>query len=397
MNAHRHFHRLAWLAAAFALCVIVFGAFVRLSNAGLSCPDWPTCYGHASWPTQTQDVAQANHAFPGRPVEANKDWREQVHRMLAGTLGVLVLVIALLAARKRPRGTAIVVGASVFVAVSIPFYVNGSHMIAGMFAAIGEVLLIAAALIWSNARSSNSETAANAPPDFARLAALTLAMVVFQALLGQWTVTWLVMPIVVLSHLLGGLATFALLTAMAWRATPDAWLTLAGAARLRYLLWIGFGLLVVQVALGGWTSSNYAAWACGTDFPKCLDQWWPASDFRQAFVLLRGFGLDYSGGVLDNPARVAIQLSHRVMAFLVFGHFTVVGIRVLRTPGLRFWGSALLLLLVAQIALGISNVIFALPLPIAVAHNAGAALLLFVLVTLLARLREPDDAGSAPT
>lgn len=391
MSAHRHFHRLAWLAAALALCVIVFGAFVRLSNAGLSCPDWPTCYGHAAWPTQAQDVAQANQSFPGRPVEADKDWREQVHRMLAGTLGVLVLIIALLATRRRPRGNLIVATASVLVAISIPWYVGGSHMIAGAFAMVGEALLIAAALTWSNARSSP-----NAPPDSARLAVLTLAMVVFQALLGQWTVTWLVMPIVVMGHLLGGLATFALLTAMAWRATPEARLTLAGAGRLRLLLWIGFGLLVVQIALGGWTSANYAAWACGTDFPKCLDQWWPASDFRQAFVLWRGFGVDYSGGVLENSARVAIQMSHRVAALLVFGHLTVVGIRLLRTPGLRSWGTTLLVLLLAQVALGISNVVFALPLPIAVAHNAGAALLLFTLVTLLARLREPDDAMPVP-
>jgi len=390
MSAHRHFHRLAWLAAALAFCVIVFGAFVRLSNAGLSCPDWPTCYGHASWPTQAQDVAQANRSFPGRPVEADKDWREQVHRMLAGTLGALVLVIALVAARKRPHGTSVVVAASILVAASIPFYVNGSHLLAGAFATIGEALLIAGASAWSNARSSP-----NAPPDSARLAVLTLAMVVFQALLGQWTVTWLVMPIVVMGHLLGGLATFALLTAMAWRATPDARLTLAGAARLRSLLWVGFGLLVVQIALGGWTSANYAAWACGTDFPKCLDQWWPASDFRQAFVLWRGFGIDYSGGVLDNSARVAIQMSHRAMAFLVFGHLTVVGFRLLRTPGLRFWGVTLLVLLLAQIALGIGNVVFALPLPVAVAHNAGAALLLFTLVTLVARLREPNDVMPA--
>jgi len=387
MSSHRHFHRLAWLAAALALCVIVFGAFVRLSNAGLSCPDWPTCYGHASWPTQAHEVAQANNLFPGRPVEADKDWREQVHRMLAGTLGVLALIIALLATRRRPRGNLIVVIASVLIAISIPWYVGGSHATAGAFAMVGEAMLIAAALTWSNTKAGP-----DAPPDSARLAALTLAMVVFQALLGQWTVTWLVMPIVVMGHLLGGLATFALLTAMAWRATPEARLTLAGAGRLRLLLWIGFGLLVVQIALGGWTSANYAAWACGTDFPKCLDQWWPASDFRQAFVLWRGFGVDYSGGVLDNPARVAIQMSHRVMAFLVFGHLTAVGIRLLRTPGLRFWGTTLLVLLVAQIALGISNVVFALPLAIAVAHNAGAALLLFTLVTLLARLREPNDA-----
>lgn len=392
MSTHRHFHRLAWLATALALGVIVFGAFVRLSNAGLSCPDWPTCYGHAAWPTHAHDVAQANLQFPDRPFDTSRAWREQVHRMLAGTLGVLVLVIALVAVRRRPRGTVIVVAASVLVACSIPLYVGGLHLRAGALAMIGEALLIAAALTWSNARWSNTGTTSNGSPDSARLAVLSLAMVVFQALLGQWTVTWLVMPIVVMGHLLGGLATFALLTAMAWRATPGASLTLAGATRLRYLLWVGFGLLVLQIALGGWTSSNYAAWACGTDFPKCLDQWWPTSDFHQAFVLWRGFGVDYSGGVLDNPARIAIQMTHRIVAVLVFGHLTAVGVRLLRTPGLRFWGTTLLVLLVAQIALGISNVMFALPLPIAVAHNAGAALLLFVLVTLLARLREPNDA-----
>ncbi len=389
MSTHRHFHRLAWLAVALAFCVIVFGAFVRLSDAGLSCPDWPTCYGHAAWPTQSQDVAQANRAFPMRPYENSKAWREQVHRMLAGSLGALVLVIALAAVRRRPRGMAIVIAASVLVAGSIPLYIHGAYPAAGALATLGEVLLIADAMTWSNTSM--------APPDSARLAALTLAMVIFQALLGMWTVTWLVMPVVVMGHLLGGLATFALLTAMAWRATPEGRLTLAGAVRLRALLWIGLGLLILQIALGGWTSTNYAAWACGADFPKCLDQWWPASDFRQAFVLWRGFGVDYSRNRLDPSALVAIQMTHRIVALLVFGHFTGVGIRLLRTPGLRFWGSALLVLLVAQIALGISNVMFALPLPIAIAHNAGAALLLFVVVSLLARLREPDDTALAPT
>ena len=388
MSIHRHLHRLAWLAVVLAFCVIVFGAFVRLSDAGLSCPDWPTCYGHATWPTHAQEVARADRAYPTRPFDDSRAWREQVHRMLAGSLGVLVLAIALLAVRRRPRGIAIVIAASVLVACSIPLYVANLHLAAGALASIGEVLLIAGALTWSN-----RHLLAHASQDSARIASLALAMVIFQALLGQWTVTWLVMPIVVMGHLLGGLATFALLTAMAWRATPDGRLTLAGAKRLRRLLWIGFGLLIAQIALGGWTSANYAAWACGTDFPKCLDQWWPASDFRQGFVLWRGFGVDYSGGVLENPARVAIQMAHRIVAVLVFGHLTVAGIRLLRTPGLRSWGTTLLVLLVAQIALGISNVMLALPLTIAIAHNAGAALLLFTIVTLLARLRAPNDVA----
>lgn len=382
MSTHRHFHRLAWLAAALALCVIVFGAFVRLSNAGLSCPDWPTCYGQATWPTQAHDIADANARF-ARPVEVQKTWREQTHRHLATTLGALVLLLALLTARRRPGGTAIVLGASALIAGSIPLYIHSQYAWAVGMVVAGELLLLVSAMRWTG--------------DQSRLATLALAMVVFQALLGMWTVSWLVMPVVVMGHLLGGLATFALLAAMAWRATPGAWFTLAGATRLRVLLWIGFALLVVQIALGGWTSANYAAWACGTDFPKCLGQWWPASDFHQAFVMWRGFGVDYSHGVLDNPARVAIQMTHRIVAFLVFGHLTVVGARLLRTPGLRSWGVLLLVLLVLQIGLGISNVMFALPLPVAVAHNAGAALLLFVLVTLLARLREPDDVIATAT
>ena len=373
---HRHLHRLAWLAVALAFGVIVFGAFVRLSNAGLSCPDWPTCYGRASWPTHAQEIADANAQF-ARPVEVHKAWREQTHRILAESLGVLVLLLALLAARRRRDGIATIVGAVVLVAASIPLYMHAQYWWAGALAIAGELLLLANAARWSG--------------DQARVSTLALAMIVFQALLGMLTVTWLLKPVVVMGHLLGGLATFALLTWLAWRSMPDGMLTLAGAFRLRVLLWIGLGLLVVQIALGGWTSANYAAWSCGTDFPKCLDQWWPAMDFRQAFMLSHGTGVDYEGGVLDGPARVAIQMTHRLFALLVFGHLLAVAIRLLRTPGMRFWALTLMILVCAQVALGISNVLFALPLPIAVLHNAGAALLLFVLVSLLARLREPEE------
>ncbi len=382
MTPHRHFHRLAWLAVAFALCVIVFGAFVRLSQAGLSCPDWPTCYGHAAWPTQAHDVATADRAFPNRPYESALAWREQVHRMLAGTLGVLVLTLALVAVRRQRNGIVEVAAASIAVALSVVAYMKGEHLAAGVVAAAGELMLLRIAL-----------RRANEGP--ARLASLTLATVVFQALLGQWTVTWLVMPIVVLGHLLGGLATFALLTALAWQVTPNAQLTLATAPKLRRLLWVGFGLLTLQIALGGWTSANYAAWACGAQYPTCLGHWWPDTDFRQAFVLWRGFGVDYSGGVLANPARVAIQETHRIVALLVLGHLSAVAIRLLRTPSVRGWGGVLLALLLTQVGLGIANVVLALPLPVAVAHNAGAALLLFVVVGLLARLRAPASVAAA--
>ncbi|HSR66206.1 MAG TPA: COX15/CtaA family protein [Xanthomonadaceae bacterium] len=374
-TTYRHFHRLAWLACAFAFCVIVFGAFVRLSNAGLSCPDWPTCYGRAAWPSATHEISnQAATAI--RPLDATKAWREQVHRMLAGTLGVLVLGLALLAARRRKYGIAQILLAALFVACSIPLYMHARYVPAAVLAACGEGLLLAAALRWSNA-------------DLARTAVLTLATIVFQALLGMWTVTWLLKPIVVMGHLLGGLLTFSLLTWMAWRATHLP-IRLPDGALLRRLLGLGLGLLAVQIALGGWTSSNYAALSCGLDFPKCVGQWWPPHDFREGFVLWRGVGVDYEGGVLDGQARIAIQMAHRMMAGVVFVYLLWLGSKFLRTPGMRGHGVLLALLVCAQVGLGIANVRLGLPLRVAVLHNAGAALLLFELVGLRARVRPPE-------
>lgn len=374
-HLYRHFHRIAWLAVAFAAGLIVFGAFVRLSNAGLSCPDWPTCYGKATWPTAGAQVL--DHAATAiRPVDPSRAWREQVHRMLAGVLGVLVLTLALLAARGRRRGVLQIALAAVLVALAIPQYMRGAHAPAAMLAVAGELLLLVGVLRWSNV-------------DLSRASALTLMVIVFQALLGMWTVTWLLKPIVVMGHLLGGLTTFALLAWIAWRAT-DLPILSADARRLRLLLGIGLALLAAQIALGGWTSANYAALACGTDFPKCAGYWWPQHDFREGFVLWRGIGVDYEGGVLDNPARVAIQMAHRLLAVAVFAYLLALAVKLLRIPGLRGWGTALALLVIAQVTLGISNVLFALPLPVAISHNAGAVALLFVLVSLLARLRPPE-------
>jgi cytochrome c oxidase assembly protein subunit 15 len=372
---YRHFHRLAWLACALAFGVIVFGAFVRLSNAGLSCPDWPTCYGRAAWPTSSSHIVD-QAAIAIRPVEVHKAWREQLHRMLAGSLATLVLLLALLAARRRRFGIATIAIAAAVVALSVVLYIKQVYVPAAALAGIGEAMLLVAAWRWSNA-------------DFARVSALTLAVIIFQALLGMWTVTWLLKPIVVMGHLLGGLTTFALLAWTAWRAT-DLPLQLPDARLLRRLLIVGLALLGVQIALGGWTSSNYAALACGTDFPTCVGRWWPPHDFREAFVLWRGIGVDYEGGVLDGAARIAIQLAHRMMAAVVFLYVGWLSLRLLRMPGARGAGATLGMLLLAQVALGIANVKLALPLPVAVMHNAGAALLLFMLVSLAARIRPPD-------
>jgi heme a synthase len=373
---YRHFHRIAWLAVVLALCVIVFGAFVRLSHAGLSCPDWPTCYGRATWP-QAIDEAADHAASAIRPFETGKAWREQVHRHAAAVLGSLVLILALLAARRRRFGVAQILVAAGLIAAGIPLYMRGMHEVAVGCAVLGELLLLIAALRWSN-------------DDLSRVSAFTLMLIVFQALLGMWTVTWLLKPVVVMGHLLGGMTTFAMLTWMAWRAT-DSPVRIAGANAMRWWL-IGAVVVVgVQIALGGWVSANYAALACGNDFPTCVGQWIPPHDFREGFVLWRGIGVDYEGGVLDGASRIAIQLAHRMMAVVVFAYLLWMALKLIRTPGLWFMGVLLALLTLAQVGLGIANVVLGLPLWTAVLHNAGAALLLFLLVGLLARLRRPTE------
>ena len=382
----RHFHRIAWAAVVLTLCVVVFGAFVRLSDAGLSCPDWPTCYGRAAWPQAPAEVAD-HAASQIRPLETHKAWREQVHRHIAAGLGVLVLVMALMAARKRRHGALQIIGASALVAAAIPAYMYGHIGLAFGMAGVGEAILLLAALRWSNI-------------DLARAAAITLAVIIFQALLGKWTVTLLLKPVIVMGHLMGGLLTFSLITWMAWRATHLP-IRLANAATLRRWLYAALAVLAVQIALGGWVSANYAALACGgggwatgshhyLDFPRCVGQWWPQADFREGFVLWRGVGVDYEGGILDGQSRIAIQMAHRIGAVAAFGVLIAFAGQLLRTPGMRGWGSTLAALTVVQVALGILNVKLALPLWLAVLHNAGAALLLFVLVSLLARIREPD-------
>lgn len=365
---------LAWVACAFAFCVIVFGAFVRLSNAGLSCPDWPTCYGRITWPVKPAAVAKADQAFPNRPVETHKAWREQSHRFLAGTLGVLVLIEALVATFAAKRRFGLVIAAVVLIGIGIPLYMAKDYVASSVVAALGEALLVGAAIFWRRA-------------GWRRIAVLALAVVCFQALLGMWTVTWLLKPIVVSGHLLGGMATFALLAWVAWRMSIGEYHPRA--SQLFAAAVMGVILLACQIFLGGWTSSNYAALACGiggSAFPTCLGQWWPAMDFHQGFILWRGIGVDFQGGILDAASRTAIQMVHRFGAAVVFVYLLWLAHKAGRA-GLRWHAAALALLLVAQVLLGISNVTLGLPIGIAVAHTGGAALLLFALVGLLARAR----------
>ncbi len=382
MISPRSLRVLRWLAlfaAVFAFGLVMFGAFVRLSNAGLSCPDWPTCYGQVTWPQHAQAVAHADATFPDRPYEAHKAWREQVHRFLAGTLGVLVLLLALIASWRR-RGTllAVLVGA-VFAALGVGLYMRGEHMWSSALAACAIALPLFAAIRLQR-------------PGAWKICVLALAVIVFQAMLGMWTVTLLLKPVVVMGHLLGGMATFALL---AYAALRFAGVAAADErhADLRRLVAIGVVLLVCQIALGGWTSANYAALACGYgpgSFPQCLGQWVPPTDFHEGFVLWRGIGVNYEGGVLDMAARSAIQIAHRLGALVVFCYLGWLSIRTARR-GLRVCGLAIALALAGQLLLGISNVYFGLPLAVATAHNGVAALLLFTLLATLARTQRRHD------
>ena len=363
---------LAVLAAVFAFGLVMFGAFVRLSNAGLSCPDWPTCYGKATWPHHEQAVAAANAAFPDRPYEASKAWREQVHRMLAGTLGVLVLLLALLSARRDRTVMLAIIVSAVFAAAGVALYLHGERDWSSGLALLA-ILLPTAGAFWLRERAAQ------------KMSVLALAVIIFQAMLGMWTVTLLLKPIVVMGHLLGGITTFGLLAYAALRchgfgSRDDRF------AVLRRWVVLGIVLLACQIALGGWTSANYAALACGTDFPTCLGQWAPPTDFHQGFVLWREVGVNYEGGVLDMAARSAIQIAHRIGALVVFCYLMWLAWRLARS-GFRAGGIAVAVALIVQVLLGISNVHFGLPLPVATLHNGGAALLLFTLLANFARLQ----------
>lgn len=323
-------HRLARIAAVVAFCVVVLGAWVRLSHAGLGCPDWPGCYGQLTWPGAAEEITAANQAFPDRPVDVGVAWKEMVHRYLAGALVLLVVGLNVLAWRPK-----------------------------------------------SSMRTDHRT--------FRGITTSLLILILFQAALGMWTVTLKLLPIIVMAHLLGGFATLALLAWLVFRSGRQAVGVTGWAFRSRRgLITAAMVVLVVQIALGGWVSANYAALAC-PDFPTCQGQAWPEADFSEAFVLWREVGVDYEGGVLDLRARTAIQLSHRVGAAVTFAVLLVLAFRLFASPVSRPSGLLLLAAASTQVALGIMNVLLHLPLAIAVAHNAMAALMMVILVWLLHR------------
>lgn len=317
------FRHLSVYAFGLCFCVVVLGAFVRLSDAGLGCPDWPGCYGHVGVPETVGEVSAANAAFPERPVEAHKAWKEMVHRYAAGMLGLLILgmsITSVLEHRKR----------------KLP------HVLVGL--------------------------------------------VIFQAVLGMWTVTLLLKPLVVTSHLIGGMTILALLALVSLRERD--WMAGWPVPTSNHMPHFSVAALVMvclQIFLGAWTSTNYAALACA-DFPTCHGKLWPETDFAQGFTLWHGLGINYEFGVLDGPGRTAIHMAHRVGALLTAIVVGALIVRLLRETGAsnrwRRLGVILLLALTLQIALGIASVVFHLPLPVATAHNAGAALLLLVIVAI---------------
>lgn len=323
--------RFALFATVLAAVVVLLGAYTRLTHAGLGCPDWPGCYGFLGVPMSEHKLAIAETRFPEAPVEAAKGWYEMIHRYFAGTLGLVILGLAIHAVRRRKEA-------------SQPL----------------------------------------------KLPLAILALVIVQAAFGMWTVTLKLWPQVVTAHLLGGFATLSLLALLTLRLS-GSFAPLQLSARLRALAAACLLLVIGQIVLGGWVSSNYAAVAC-VDLPTCHGEWWPAMDFGKGFHLSQHIGPNYLGGQLDSDARTAIHMSHRIGALLVTLALLLLAWR-LRIAGLPHLAGLLLLALTVQIGLGVSNVIFHLPLLVAVAHNAGGAALLLTLVLVNYRLRASAREG----
>jgi cytochrome c oxidase assembly protein subunit 15 len=316
-HSQKFLSRILLLALILAFIVVALGAYTRLSDAGLGCPDWPGCYGHIGVPEQVKDVDYQ------RPLETGKAWKEMIHRYVAGTLGLLILFIFFISFKSKYKQSPL-------------------------------------------------------------LPSVLLTVVTFQALLGMWTVTMLLSPVIVSAHLIGGLTTLSLI---AWLylnntnsphslhvATYSPTLKLAAATSLL--------LVCLQIFLGGWTSTNYAALACGTSFPTCATQWWPSMDFSNAFTLSHTENTNYEFGILENPARTAIQVTHRIGALILSLYLIFLGIALFKQQTLRKIAIVLFIILGTQVSLGILNIVLALPLSIAVLHNIVAAFLLLTVIAI---------------
>ncbi len=307
----------ALVALCLACVVIVLGAYVRLSDAGLGCPDWPGCYGKLTPHHAAEQISAATNANPLGPVNMEKAWKEMAHRYLAATLGVLILACAGLAWRRH-----------------------------------GVPKTLPTALV---------------------------GVVIFQGLLGKWTVTLLLKPAIVTGHLIGGLTTVALL---AWLVFREFGLKrIEEPVSLVCLARVGIVVLGAQIVLGGWTSTNYAALAC-PDLPRCQGSWVPSMDFQNAFHVVRELGMTADGDLLSFAALTAIHWTHRVGAVVVAGVLGLLCLVLFARCATRGYSALLAGALALQWGLGAANVHFGLPLPVAVAHNAGALCLLLVMLRI---------------
>lgn len=320
--------RLALIASLLAIVVVGLGAFTRLAHAGLGCPDWPGCYGHIWAPEVGHEMDQANAAHPDMPVQLDKTWPEMVHRYFAGSLMILTIAILILAIKNRHK-----------------------------------------------------------PAQPLKLPIFILGFIMLQAAFGMWTVTLKLWPQVVTAHLLGGFTMLSLLWLLTLRLNNQTWQLndrdVGRVAALRPWTVLGLIIAVMQIMLGGWTTSNYAALAC-SDFPTCQTHWLPPMDFAAGFDVFQHIGPNYLGGIMDNSARVAIHVMHRTGALITAIYTLMLAWRLfwLGFSETKRMALVLVAILSVQLTLGVSNVVFGLPLAVAVAHNLTGALLLLAFITL---------------
>ena len=339
----RRLHALTLLTLFLTFDLVLFGAFTRLTDSGLGCPDWPGCYGNASPVGAHAEITAAQSAMPTGPVTHGKAWVEMVHRYLATGVGVLILVLA--------------------------------------------------AASWLERRRNTPQAALN--PWWPTL---TLVWVAIQGAFGALTVTMKLFPAIVTLHLMGGIVLLALLCLQAVHYAQQhspAPPVLAGSG-VRLLLGITSALVVVQIALGGWVSTNYAVLAC-SEFPMCQASWWPDMNFSQGFALWRELGMTPDGQLINFAALTAIHYVHRLAAYGVLLLLALLAWRMRSVETWRRHARWLAVLAALQLLTGLSNVVLDWPLVAAVLHTGGAAALVVVLTwaIALARLR-PGVTGTAP-